>query len=148
MSVHGRAARRPVRRAGPTCHDACASSGEQFVNENEIRLVLPAQPEYARIARLAVAGLATRLGFTYDEVEDLRIAVGEVCSVLVSDAGQGQLELVYEMLGHGLRVAATATAGPASEVNDLTEQILDAVVDEHQIDPTQRQVVLVKHRQT
>ena len=118
------------------------------MNENEIRLVLPAQPEYARIARLAVAGLATRLGFTYDEVEDLRIAVGEVCSVLVSDAGQGQLELVYEMLGHGLRVAATATAGPPSEVNDLTEQILDAVVDEHQIDPTLRQVVLVKHRQT
>ena len=58
------------------------------------------------------------------------------------------LVLVYEMLGHGLRVAATANAGPAPEVNDLTEQILDAVVDEHKIDPAQRQVVLVKHRQT
>ena len=61
---------------------------------------------------------------------------------------EGQLELVYEMLGHGLRVAATANAGPAPVVNDLTEQILDAVVDEHKIDPAQRQVILVKHRQT
>lgn len=117
------------------------------MNDNEIRLVLPAHPEYARIARLAVAGLATRLGFSYDEVEDLRIAVGEVCSVLVSTDGAGRLELVYEMLDRGLRVAAAASEGPASQVNDLTEQILDAVVDEHQIDPKHRRVVLIKHRQ-
>ena len=116
------------------------------MNENQIRLVLPAQPEYARIARLAVAGLATRQGFTYDEVEDLRIAVGEVCSVLVAPDGQGQVELIYEMVGNGLSVVATASEGPAAEVNDLSEQILDAVVDEHQIDPKQRRVVLVKHR--
>ena len=149
MCGGARTIRGPVRRAGRTCHDACASSGEQSVNENEIRLVLPAQPEYARIARLAVAGLATRLGFTYDEVEDLRIAVGEACSVLVSDAGRGPARAgVRDARPRPARSPPRPTAGPAPEVNDLTEQILDAVVDEHEIDPAQRQVVLVKHRQT
>src|SRR2546423_7856230 len=52
----------------------------------DVRLVVPASPEYLRLVRLTAAGMASRLGFTFDEVEDLRIAVDELCFHLLGDA--------------------------------------------------------------
>jgi anti-sigma regulatory factor (Ser/Thr protein kinase) len=122
------------------------------VHDDEIRLALPAAPEYARIARLTVAGVATRLGFSYDEVEDLRIAVGEACSVLIADPPSGRLNVVYRLGDDALEVHATTegamkAAPPAPlPTADLTEQILGAVVDDHGIDVVARSVWLRKHR--
>ena len=39
---------------------------------DEIRLTLPSEPEYGRLARIAAAALALRAGFDYPEIEDLR----------------------------------------------------------------------------
>ena len=46
---------------------------------DEVRLQVPASPEFLRLARVTAAGLAGRLGFNYDEVEDLRLAIDELC---------------------------------------------------------------------
>ncbi len=115
---------------------------------DEIRLTVPAAPEYARIARLTVAGLAARLGFSYDEIEDLRIAVGEACSVLIADLPVGRLDVMYLLEQDALEVRATADAGSVNEANgtELSEQILSAVVDDHRIDATKRSVWLRKER--
>lgn len=119
-----------------------------WLDHDEIRLGVPAAPEYARIARLAVAGLATRLGFSYDEVEDLRIAVGEACSVLIGELPVGRLEVVYRLGDAALEVEATADTDVAQRADgtSLSEQILSAVVDEHRIDPSTRSVWLRKQR--
>ena len=39
--------------------------------------------------RTATAGLAARLDFTLDEIEDLRIAVDEACAMLLAQADPG-----------------------------------------------------------
>ncbi len=52
-----------------------------------VQLVIPCRPEYVGVARLAVLGIASRLPFSYDEVEDVRLAVGEACSHAVERAG-------------------------------------------------------------
>ncbi len=49
-------------------------------------LTLPASSAYLSVLRTATAGLAARLDFTLDEIEDLRIAVGEACGMLLNDA--------------------------------------------------------------
>ncbi|MDR7319207.1 anti-sigma B factor RsbW [Brevibacillus nitrificans] len=51
-----------------------------------ISLQLPSLPEYLGVARLTVSGVANRLGFTYDEIEDIKLAVGEACSNAVKHA--------------------------------------------------------------
>jgi len=95
-------------------------------------------PEFIRLARLAAAALASRKGFTYDEVEDLRIAIDELCFTLVGTAGrEGVLVLQYSMVPEGLAVEGIGEFSDATarlvRLTPLSDQILSAVVDEHEV---------------
>ncbi len=119
---------------------------ETDVEVDQIRLTLPALPEYARVARLALSGLASRMGFSYDEIEDLRIAVGEICGILV-DGEDRRLEWRVRLLDGALDVRATRLpAGKAIGISNLTEQILGGVVDEHELDREAASVRVLKRR--
>jgi serine/threonine-protein kinase RsbW len=48
-----------------------------------VMLAIPAKGQYLSVLRTATAGLAARLQFTLDEIEDLRIAVDEACALLL-----------------------------------------------------------------
>lgn len=102
----------------------------------EVRLTLPARPSFARVARLAVTGLATRNGFTYDDVEDLRIAVGELFAVLrLPDGVVEAISLRCRVGDDHLEVLGSKRpSGPLEPVGDLTREILAAVVDEVDLD--------------
>jgi len=50
-------------------------------------LVVPADGGYLSVLRTATAGLAARLKFSLEEIEDLRIAVDEACAMLINLAG-------------------------------------------------------------
>jgi len=108
------------------------------VAPDEVLLTLPAAPEFVRLARLTCAGLATRIGMGYDEVEDLRIAVGEACSLLIGPGGRsGTLTLTFALVPDtvAIEIVGRFDASPAEEVDSaLSDQILDAVVDEHTVD--------------
>jgi hypothetical protein len=104
----------------------------------EVRLLVPAMPEFIRLARLAAAALASRKGFTYDEVEDLRIAIDELCFTLVGTAGrEGVLVLHYSMVPEGLAIEGvgqfSGDAARSIRLSPLSDQILSAVVDEHEV---------------
>ena len=109
------------------------------MRSDEIRLSVPAAPEYARLARLTVAGLATRIGFTYDEVEDLRIAVGEACSLLIgSGPTDGTISLRFRVYPAALeiQVGRDAASDPREAADaGLSRQILEAVVDSFDLGP-------------
>ncbi len=113
-------------------------------SKDEVRLVVPAMPEFLRLARVTAAGLASRLGFSYDEVEDLRLAIDELCFGLTGSEGRGgTVEVRYLLDGDSLVVEGTLTAartpdgsGPAATpvspaLSELSELILAALVDEH-----------------
>ncbi len=107
----------------------------------EVRLVVPAVAEYLRLVRLTAAGMASRLGFTFDEVEDLRIAVDELCFHLVGDADDDAradeartMDLVYSAGTDSITITGrTGLFGAVPEPSELSEQILDALVDEHEV---------------
>ncbi|MCO6007689.1 anti-sigma factor [Actinoallomurus purpureus] len=50
---------------------------------------LPADSAYLSVLRTATAGLAARLDFNLDEIEDLRIAIDEACAMLLAQAVPG-----------------------------------------------------------
>lgn len=51
-----------------------------------VEIRVPAKAQYIGIARLTISGLASRLGFTYDEIEDLKIATSEAVTNAVQHA--------------------------------------------------------------
>ncbi len=79
---------------------------------DKIRLVLPAEPQYGRLARITVSDLALRLGFTYRAIEDLRLAVDETIILLLRPEGRaGTITLVFSVDQAGVGIDATTTAG-------------------------------------
>jgi anti-sigma regulatory factor (Ser/Thr protein kinase) len=121
------------------------------MSDDEIRLALPAAPDFARLARLTAAGLATRLGFSYEEVEDLRIAVSEACTMLIGSEGRaGTLTLVYGLEPDRISIDASGSfdddAPPSRETAAMSEQILKSVVDEFEYLPAKDTVRLRKRR--
>lgn len=104
--------------------------------QDEVRLTVPATTEFLRLARITATGLASRLGFTYDEVEDLRLAIDELCFALIGSKGRvGTVALRYAVASEGLEVVGTGlfeddtTSGPT--LNEFSQQILGALVDEY-----------------
>ena len=111
---------------------------------DQICLSLPASAPYARVARLTIASVAARLGFSYDDMEDLRIAVGEMYNVLNGPA-DSRLTVVCEVGERGMVVEATRDpATPAPEVSELSRQILAGVTDTVDIDISQARVAITK----
>jgi serine/threonine-protein kinase RsbW len=105
------------------------------VRGEAVRLSLPASPDYVRIVRLAAAGIATNLGFDVDELDDLRVAVGELTNLLLEVCKPETLDVVFTVEGNELRVDGSAPAadGGVVELDVLTRQILDAFLDTYTI---------------
>ena len=51
-----------------------------------VTLTIPCAAEYVGTARLTILGVASRMGFSYDQVEDIRLAVGEACTNAIARA--------------------------------------------------------------
>ncbi len=51
-----------------------------------VEMKIPAKPEFVGVIRLTLSGIASRMGFSYDEIEDLKIATSEACTNAVQHA--------------------------------------------------------------
>jgi len=100
-----------------------------------VDLSIPAKPELLSLARLTVAAVAARAEFDYEQIEDLRLALDELCSRMLVPDADGTLTLRYEWSPGDLRVSCAlrcAEAFAADPVDsDLSDRILDALVDDH-----------------
>ena len=79
-----------------------------------VQVKMPAESAYLSVLRTAAAGLAARLDFTLDEIEDLRIAIDEACAMLLSQAIPGtDLECVFELGTDQVKITVSVTAAQA-----------------------------------
>ena len=102
-----------------------------------VSLTFPATTENVRLARLVTAAIATQGGFGVDQIDDLRIAVDELCTLLVANASpDAEVTTKFELADGSLRLEASASTTSQRDVfaaDELTAHILAATVDRHEI---------------
>ncbi|WP_350445919.1 ATP-binding protein [Anaeromonas frigoriresistens] len=54
--------------------------GDQEVNMDHIKLSMPNKPEFVGIIRLTASAIASRIGFNIDDIDDIKVAIGEACT--------------------------------------------------------------------
>jgi anti-sigma regulatory factor (Ser/Thr protein kinase) len=107
------------------------------VSADQITLTLPRERPFFGVAHLVLGGLAVRLDLSYDELEDLQVALAEL---LRRRENEGEITLVVRVSDQELE----ASIGPfdASFVDELREdagqgvglrRVLDTVVDDVEV---------------
>jgi serine/threonine-protein kinase RsbW len=103
----------------------------------DVSVKVPARPEFVHVFRSVIASIAARADFTYDEIDDLRLAVDEAFAQLLTIRGiSTTLTMVVRMLGGGgVEVVASIDADdaawpPEGAERTLTWQVLSALADE------------------
>lgn len=73
----------------------------------KVTLTIPAQADFVELVRLTLYGIANKMGFSYEEIEDMKVAISEACNNAVLYAyeeEQGMVDLVFEMEEKELRI--------------------------------------------
>jgi serine/threonine-protein kinase RsbW len=103
----------------------------------DVELRVPADGVYVSVVRTTTAGLAARLDFLIDDIEDLRIAVGEACAMVLPEADEGsQLVCNYHLAPGQLTVVVAVSAahpdGP--EYDSFAWQVLSTLATHAEAD--------------
>ena len=101
-----------------------------------VRLSLPASPRFLAAARVVATSLGAESGLSIDDLEDLRLGVNELVSVLVEAGGDGRVELEFDVEESSITVRGerSGASDVRVEVDELTARIVEAVADHHEID--------------
>jgi serine/threonine-protein kinase RsbW len=102
----------------------------QPTTQDVVELRLPAESAYLSVLRTATAGLAARLDFTLDEIEDLRIAVDEACALLLPGAQAGEpltCRFTLDADELAIEVVTRSTSGRAPARDSFAWTVLTAL---------------------
>jgi serine/threonine-protein kinase RsbW len=116
-----------------------ASEASAAPEKADISLRVPADGAYVSVLRTMTAGLAARLDFTVDDIEDLRIAIGEACALVLPEAVAGG-DLVADFrqtpgtLTISVRVETSGRAEPDYE--SFAWQVLSTLAAQARADTT------------
>jgi hypothetical protein len=114
-------------------------------DSDAVDLSFAASADLVVLARFTAATVASRAGFDIDEIEDLRLAVDELCVSFGPIAQGTNVHLEFRRTGDTVRItcAFDILGSPSVEKisnidistwdrsDDLSQQLLDALVDTH-----------------
>ena len=121
-----------------------------------VSITIPAEAEYLDIVRLTLYSFATKAGFSFEEIEDMKVAVSEACNNAIlhayEDADTGMIDMRLENDGEQLVITVqdyghsfvntgeSVSSGPAKpeEISELSVGglgifLMEALMDEVQV---------------
>jgi serine/threonine-protein kinase RsbW len=105
--------------------------------QNLIALNIPAKADFIDVARLTLYGISNKMGFSYEDIEDMKVAVAEACNNVVihayKEAETGTIEIAFEMNPQELIISVSDKGtsfdylGVAKELNPRHETKLEDI---------------------
>ncbi len=118
---------------------------------DNVTLILPIKSDYVSTARLTASSVANRMGFNIDEVEDIKVAVAEVCNIILTKAGEGsnQYRISFDVKSDMLLITFTGEKEPFKCFKDTIENeyglyIMKALMDSVELCSDNYSIVMTK----
>lgn len=107
--------------------------------DDVIEVSLPLRPAFASMLRVIVASLGADADFSVDEIDDFKLGMSEVFTLLADDAtDDSRCSAQFRVEPVGISVIMNRAGGPSEdariELDPLAASILGSVVDEFTID--------------
>ncbi|GAC1413024.1 MAG: anti-sigma B factor RsbW [Candidatus Velthaea sp.] len=130
-----------------------------------VELKIPSKAEWVAVARLAVAAVASRLRFSVDEIEDVKLAIAEACTNCIQHGSDAdQIEITCEAMAEEMRVTVRDRGvslklesvekangfGDGSRMEDLGVFLIRALMDtvEYRVHPGEGTELVMTKRVT
>ena len=84
-----------------------AAQSAERTSHGTVELKIPGRAEWVAVAQLAVAAVASRLRFSVDEIDDIKLAIAEACTNSIQSAGgvdAGVIEIICDAFENELCV--------------------------------------------
>ncbi|WP_373232622.1 anti-sigma B factor RsbW [Cohnella sp.] len=78
-----------------------------MTKDRNVALTVPALPEYVDLVRLTLYGIASKMKFSFEDIEDMKVAVSEACNNAVLHAyggDDGKIEVQFVTNGEELSI--------------------------------------------
>ena len=115
---------------------------------DSIELAFPLRAEHGATLRMLMASLGADAGFSVDEIDDLKLAVSEIFTLLISGAipsGATKAHARVDATDHSVEICMhRGLSGEHLELDMLAATILSSVVDTYRVDADG--ISLSKHR--
>ncbi|HZX53173.1 MAG TPA: hypothetical protein VFE86_00760, partial [Ilumatobacteraceae bacterium] len=99
-------------------------------SDDHFEVIVPLRTRYASTLRMISASLGAEAGFTVDEIDDLRLALDEVFSLLAERHAGERIRTTFRVNDRQIVAALTLESGSIDvEPDDLAANILRSVVD-------------------
>jgi serine/threonine-protein kinase RsbW len=103
------------------------------VRTSDVVLQVPPSAGSLRVVRMVASTLVADDGFDVDEVDDVRMAVDELCAAVVESEPASPMHVRFRLEDHRLevRIEADSSSGDGLPIDELREAVLGAVADRY-----------------
>lgn len=117
------------------------------MNNDNIFLRIPNKADYISLVRLMSSAVGNKIGLNIDEIEDLKVAMGEACVLsFVSDENE-DIDISYTIYSDKLEVTINRTGELKAVMEDTKESQLGKMIIESLMDEayyTDNEIIIIK----
>ena len=88
--------------------------------QSSIKMEIIADPDYVSIIRLTASGIANKIGFDIDTIEDLKVAISEACTNAIKHSDDDKVVIEFKEIINGLEVEVK-DSGKGYDVNSIVK---------------------------
>lgn len=67
------------------------------MNKDSVFLSIPSKPDYIGLVRLASSSISNKCGLNIDEIEDIKVAIGEACTNSLNISSKDIINIGFEL---------------------------------------------------